>query len=211
MDRGYPDLKTARKLLGEAEAKNPGPWGDHSRNVALAAKNIAECCPELDPEKAYVLGLLHDIGRREGPHGMRHALDGYRYCLAMGFPEAARICMTHSCPSGDIKEALGKWDCTEEDYQFAGHFLLTAPTDDYDRLIQLCDALALSSGFCLMEKRMVDVFLRHGVNEYTQRKLKAIFAIKDHFEELMGKSVYTVLPGVVENTFRDFPPAKQPG
>lgn len=201
MERGYPDPETAREMLAEAEAKNPGPWGDHSRNVALAAGNIAEDCPGLDPEKAYILGLLHDIGRREGPHGMRHALDGYRYCLSKGYPEAARICMTHSCPSGRIEEALGRWDCTEEDYRFAGRLLSTVPTDDYDRLIQLCDALALPSGFCLMEKRLVDVFRRHGVNEYTQIKIKALFSIKDHFEGLMGKSVYTVLPGVVKNTF----------
>lgn len=66
MERGYPDLETARNMLAEAEERNPGPWGDHSRNVALAAKNIAECCPSLDPEKAYILGLLHDIGRRKG-------------------------------------------------------------------------------------------------------------------------------------------------
>ena len=210
MDRGYPDRETAERMLLEAEKRNPGKWVLHSRNVALAAKNIAECCPELNPEKAYVLGLLHDIGRREGPYGMLHALDGYRYCLAMGFPEAARICMTHSFPGGEIGEAVGEWGCTEEDYRFVGRFLLAAPTDDYDRLIQLCDALALPSGFCLMEKRMIDVFRRHGVNDYTQTKIKAMFSIKDHFEGLMGKSVYEVLPGAVENTFRD-PPAKWPG
>jgi hypothetical protein len=201
MEKGYPDLETAREMLAEAEAKNPGPWGDHSRNVALAAKNIAEGCPELDPEKAYVLGLLHDIGRREGPHGMRHALDGYRYCMSLGFPDCARICITHSCPTGRMEEALGGWNCTEEECRFVGRFLSAVVADDYDRLIQLCDALALPSGFSLMEKRLVDVFLRHGVNEYTQAKIKALFSIKDHFESLMGKSVYTVLPGVVENTF----------
>lgn len=109
--------------------------------------------------------------------------------------------MTHSCPGGNIQEALGSWECTEEDYRFAARFLETAHTDDYDRLIQLCDTLALPSGFCLMEKRMVDVFSRLGVNEYTQIKINATFSIKDHFEGLMGKSIYTVLPGVVENTF----------
>lgn len=211
MERGYPDLRTARALLGEAEAKNPGPWGNHSRNVALAAKNIAECCPGLDPEKAYILGLLHDIGRREGPHGMRHILDGYRYCLSRGFPLAARICMTHSFPGGEIGEAQGEWGCTEEEYRFVQGYLAEARYDDYDRLIQLCDALAPASGFCLMEKRLVDVVLRRGVNECTQGKWEAFFSIRDHFETIMGKSVYEVLPGAVANTFRDSPPTKQPG
>ena len=75
--------------------------------------------------------------------------------------------------------------------------------DDYDRLIQLCDALALPTGFCLMEKRMVDVVLRHGTNEYMLPKWKATFDIKTYFEQIIQQSVYMVLPGVVQNTFRE--------
>ena len=200
MEKGYPDLETAREMLAEAEAKNPGPWGDHSRNVALAAKNIAECCPELDPEKAYILGLLHDIGRREGPHGMRHALDGYRYCMSLGFPDCARICITHSFPDGDIRSAQGKWE--KEEYRRSVEKLLSQiEFDDYDRLFQLCDALGDASGFCLIEKRLVDVALRNGIDQYTLQKWKTYAFIRKHFESAMKKSIYTVLPGVVENTF----------
>lgn len=39
------------------------------------------------------------------------------------------------------------------------HFVKNAVYDDYDRLVQLCDSLALPSGFCLLEKRFVDVAL----------------------------------------------------
>jgi len=66
----------------------------------------------------------------------------------------------------------------------------------------LCDALALPNGFGLIEKRMVDVALRHGVNEYIISKWKATFEIQQHFEKVIGKSIYSLLPGVVENTFR---------
>ena len=72
---------------------------------------------------------------------------------------------------------------------------------DYDRLIQLCDALALPSGCCLMEKRMVDVALRYGVNEYTVPKWEAVLQIKAGFEDVLGRSIYELLPDVVENTF----------
>ena len=58
----YPDRKTAEALLTEAEPHNPGPWGDHSRTAAHCAEAIAAACG-LDADKAYVLGLLHDIGR----------------------------------------------------------------------------------------------------------------------------------------------------
>ena len=43
--------------------------------------------------------------------------------------------------------------------------------------------------------------MRHGINEYTTLKWKATFEIKEYFEKKMGKSVYSILPGVVENTF----------
>lgn len=73
--------------------------------------------------------------------------------------------------------------------------------NDYDKLIQLCDALALHNGFTLIEKRLIDVALRHGVNEYNVPKWKAFMELKKYFEGKMGKSVYSVLPGVIENTF----------
>lgn len=55
--------KQAEELLVEAEKCNPGPWGDHSRVAAHCAERIARACGDMDPDKAYILGLLHDIGR----------------------------------------------------------------------------------------------------------------------------------------------------
>lgn len=39
-------------------------YSKHSMNVGVAARNIAERIPGMDPTKAYIIGLLHDIGRR---------------------------------------------------------------------------------------------------------------------------------------------------
>ena len=47
---------------------------------------------------------------------------------------------------------------------------------------------------------MIDVALRHGINEYTTLKWKSTFEIKDYFEDKIGKSIYRLLPGVAENT-----------
>ena len=61
--------KEAEALLEEALPYNPGPWGDHSRTAAHCAECIARASNgRLDPDKAYVLGLLHDIGRRYGTY-----------------------------------------------------------------------------------------------------------------------------------------------
>ena len=61
-----PSREKAEQLLQEGLQKNPGPWGDHSKTAAHCAEKIAAACGDLDPEKAYVLGLLHDIGRTFG-------------------------------------------------------------------------------------------------------------------------------------------------
>jgi len=197
-----PDLKSARAYLRSAEACNPGPWAAHSRNVAAAARIIAERHPDLDPEAAQVLGLLHDIGRREGVTGMRHVYDGRAYLLAEGWPDAARICLTHSFPYQDVRAASSRWDCTEAEIDELKAALEACRYDDYDRLVQLCDSIAIPEGFCLMEKRLVDVVLRYkNFDEFTLLKWEAYFKIKADLETRIGTSIYDLLPGVVMTTF----------
>ena len=196
-----PTVAEAERLLNEAEAKNPGVWADHARYVAHAARNIAELHPALDAETAYILGLLHDVGRQEGVTDLRHILDGYTFSESLGFSDAARICLTHSFPVQKIGAASGNWDGTEDELAFVEKYLNGIEYDDYDRLLQLCDALALPSGFVMIEKRLVDVALRRGINPMTVEKWRAFLELQSYFEKAIGRSIYSVLPGVVENTF----------
>ena len=82
------------------------------------------------------------------------------------------------------------------------HFVKNAVYDDYDRLVQLCDSLALPSGFCLLEKRFVDVALRYGTPPVMAERWRRTLEIRDMFEEKINGSIYELLPGVEENTFR---------
>ncbi|WP_218916086.1 HD domain-containing protein [Kosmotoga pacifica] len=133
-------------------------------------KKIAKATGTLDPEKAYVLGLLHDIGRREGVHHMRHIIDGYNYAINLSYEQVAKISMTHSFPLKNINAVFGEWDCTREEFLFVEKYISEVKFDDYDKLIQLCDSLALPEGFCIIEKRCIDVAMRYDVNEYTVPK-----------------------------------------
>ena len=196
-----PNLHDSGALLAEAEARNPGPWVAHSRVTARAADALAEHLPGVDPEAARILGLLHDIGRRAGVTHMRHIIDGYQFLHELGHEDAARICLTHSFPLQDIHAACGEWDCSADERAFVERYLAEAQYDAYDRLIQLCDACCLPTGCCLIEKRLVNVHLRYGVNEYTVPKWHAIFQIQQDLERAMGRSIYVILAGVVENTF----------
>ena len=96
----------------------------------------------------------------------------------------------------------GTFDVSDEDYRFMEHFIKNAVYDDYDRLVQLCDALALPTGFCLLEKRFVDVAIRYGTPPATVDRWKKILEIKEMFDSKTNGSIYQLLPGVIENSFR---------
>ena len=110
-------LQQAQRELQQAAAMNPGPWIAHSQSVAENARLIAQRAG-MDEQRAYLFGLLHDIGRRAGVTGIRHIFDGYDYMTALGQPEVARICLTHSFPLPDIRAFNGRMDCTGEQLAF---------------------------------------------------------------------------------------------
>ena len=74
-----PTIEEAMHELELAEKLNPGPWVKHSINVGIAARNIAEKIPEMDSQKAYIVGIMHDIGRRVGIVDIpTHVYEGYK-------------------------------------------------------------------------------------------------------------------------------------
>lgn len=195
-----PNKETAEQALLEAEKSNPGPWADHSRYVAQACRNIAQHCADLSAERAYILGLLHDIGRYAGVSQEKHLIDGYRFCVERGWEKAAQICISHAFMIQDINTSIGKFDVSEAEYLFMKDFVANAVYDDYDRLVQLCDSLALPTGFCILEKRFVDVTIRYGVHTATVDRWKKILEIKADFERKIGCSLYKLLPGIEQNS-----------
>ena len=190
----------ADKELKIAAQLTPGPWEQHSISVAKNARLIAEKVEGMDCDKAYVMGLMHDIGRRAGIKGILHIFDGYDYMMSMKQEEIARICLTHSFPIKDVNTFLGKYDCSSDQKEFLAAFLKNSEYDNYDILIQLCDAISLPNGACIMEKRLVDVALRHGLPDFTLDKWKAFMNTKKHFDELCGCNIYTLLPNVLDNS-----------
>ena len=167
-----PERDQAELWLQEAGVLNPGPWVAHSRYVAEATRHIATHLPPLDAEMAYVLGLLHDIGRRAGVTGLRHSLDGYLFLAAEGCEDAGRVCLTHCFQSRDVRESFGEPDCTPEEMTFIDDYLAQVEYNDYDRLIHLCDSLANANR--LLPVGEADV--RRGVSLRDQRPLFAKMA-----------------------------------
>ena len=183
----YPVREEAERLLREAEACNLGAWGNHSRVAALCAQKIAEAAG-MDPEKAYVLGLLHDIGRKFGITHLAHVYDGYQYMMELGYDAAARVCLTHSFCLPRLDVYVGRFDISRDHQAQLQALLQEREYDDYDLLIQLCDCLAGADGVMDMQARMKDVKRRYGF--YNQEKWDTNMHLKQYFEEKTGMNIY---------------------
>ncbi|TXJ11084.1 HD domain-containing protein [Brachyspira aalborgi] len=195
------NIERAEYELNKAYKSNPTAWTEHSKYVAKACRIIAEKCEDLDEEKAYIYGLLHDIGRYAGITSEKHLIDGYKYCINYGWEKLAQICISHAFMIQDIETAIGEFDMSEEDYNFIKEFIKNAKYDDYDLLIQLCDSLAMTNGFCILEKRFIDVAIRYGTFKHSSLRWKKIFDIKKYFENKIGISIYKLLPNIRESIF----------
>lgn len=186
----FPTREEALKLIRDGLLFNPGPWGKHCLTAAHCAEKIASACGDMDVEKAYILGLLHDIGRKFGVRHLGHVSDGYTYMMCLGYDEAAKICLTHSFNNHTINEYIGKFDVSDEEMKMIKTELARTVYDDYDRLIQLCDSLAGAEGVLDIEDRMNDVKKRYG--SYPQDKWDSNMRLKRYFEKKMKKDIYLV-------------------
>ena len=100
--------------------------------------------------------------------------------MEKGWDEVAKIYMTHSYLL--MKDEFNYVPDTEEEIAIK-EYLLKCEEDDYDRLIQICDALATDYGFVILEKRFVDVTRRYGIMEMYIRGWDITFQNKEYFEE----------------------------
>ena len=179
----FPDLVTAEKLWHAVilnRLSKPYPFKDrdayafHTRNVARFAKIIAERIQCLNPEKAYILGLLHDYGKRINEreenrfHG-RHTFHVKNFSSdEYNYPESWLI--------------------------WAKEKLLNIEYDDYDRLIQFCDMLTEDFNFVTIEQRAEGITRRYHLSTAQKQNLiRDALPLKRHFDDLCGTNVYDLL------------------
>ncbi len=185
-----PTREEAIVLVRDGLACNPGPWGRHCLTAAHCAEKIASACGDMDSEKAYILGLLHDIGRKFGTRHLGHVSDGYTYMKSLGYDEVAKICLTHSFNNHTVDEYIGKFDVSQEELTLIKTKLVETVYDEYDLLIQLCDSLAGADGVLDIEERMNDVKRRYG--SYPQDKWDSNIELMHYFEKRMNQNIYLV-------------------
>lgn len=198
----YPDKQEASIIWQEGinYRKSLGVFGHeeeyifHTQGVAKAAAIIAEKC-DMDTDKAYVFGLLHDYGKHidERKTGKFHGLEGYRELLKMNYPAVAKICLTHCFP--EQKFNYNNYPAYNiKDLQECRKILATVSYDDYDLLIQFCDMLFEKFSIVTAEDRIKAISLRYNVPfDKTKHLYDNAVYLKTYFDTKCGCDVYGLL------------------
>lgn len=182
----------------------------HSYAVARCARAIAEKCG-LNGEKAYVLGLMHDIGYHMGPS--QHPIKGFLYLKDLGVDsEYANICITHSflCGSpnctaegllvsdGEVRPN-GIIPYNDENLKrFFLSFLNNHKYTDYEHIINVCD-LMCTDKIIGLDARLGELIARKGEFVTTKNHCALAKRLTQDLEEKMGLTMEQLFPEIEEN------------
>lgn len=188
------DEAAERRMKVSPDGFDEVSWRAHSFGVARLAEKIAARTSFMDPYRAYVSGLLHDIGKRWNEYGENtfHPLSGYHYMSAFGFKEVARTCLTHSfLVRGSRKNLMPNPDNLVAE---AARLVRPLRYDDYDRLIQLCDWLNDCGTDCTIEFRARSLIRRY--SELPERRTMVLAdaaqRLKARFDRVCGGDIYEI-------------------
>lgn len=186
-------------LLEEKEraADYAQEMSNHTKLVADAARIIAASTPDMNPELAYIYGILHDYGKYFGDiFGKKsfHGLEGYKRLLELGYDRAAKINLSHTFIEKDfVVEEFSTYYLP--DLLEAKNLLSHLEYDDYDRLIQLCDLLPKNfGGYCKFEERFIHIRKFYGLSDQIYyKRLNGATGLKNYFENKCNCNIYKLL------------------
>ncbi len=159
---------------------NTSSWLSHSLFESILCGQLAETIG-LDSKKAKILGLLHDIGRKQ-THDFSHTIRGYEMLVDQGWESEAVACLTHSflaggrCSSNEQAEPGFYVDEDGSPHFDVGAkkddvtlFLEKYPYTDYDLILNIADLMATDKGIVSPLDRIIDIASRRKSFDPTNR------------------------------------------
>ncbi len=183
-------LNSSRFKFGRAKGERI-----HAAMVAIAAQMIASRLPDIDGEKAYMMGLFHDFGKLvydDETSDKFHGLEGYRVLKKLGYDELARINLTHTFYEQNLNpEEYASYNALE--LEKCKRLLRKMPFNDYDRLIQLCDRLSV--GVTLnIKQRILNIRNNYKLSPLlVKKKYREALELKQYFDKKCGCDIYELL------------------
>ena len=195
---------TARTILENFRGTTQSDrWIDHCICVGDTAGKIAQALTvkgyNVDVDKAIVLGYIHDIGKYSVEPQI-HEIKGYEYLKEQGYDEDFyNICLTHSFLNNDILcVAAGVPDPNKN--LFLTQFIKNHEYTIEEKIINLCDLMCPQGGkVYTIDKRLIDIMIRHGAYENTQYHIKETYKLKAYFDNLLGYDLYDLFPEIKDN------------
>lgn len=191
------------KRIGILEADNPRAeefmlrMVSHSELVAVAAQKIAEKIPDMDADKAYIYGLLHDYGKYFGDVLSKrtfHGLIGYQKLMGMGYFDVAKINLTHTFLQKDFE--MSEYVAYNRNHLLTTkEILATMEFDDYDRLLQLTDLLPQKyDGYEGVRVRFIRLKRVYNMaDEVVEKRIKEAMRLKEYFDKKGNIDIYKML------------------
>lgn len=179
------------KWLAEEE-KNPinRGWIAHGKCVGETAGVIAAALG-LEREFAEILGMLHDIGKRNTTEVVFHDVLGYKYLKGLGVDDRyAAVCLTHSYLNNDDTCVAGGY---LPENAFRTNFIRSHVYTEYEEIINLCDLMCTVKRLT-MEARMIDLLSRKGIHENSAYHLREALKLKAWFDSRIPGGVYRLFP-----------------
>lgn len=169
----------------------------HSHTVANAAQTIASHTAELDAQRAYEYGLMHDIGKfyLKKSDIYKHPRVGYEL-LVNTRPDIAVICLTHPFPDfSNYGHILHYHHEDEKEAQMVFELLSKIDKNIYIELIQFCDKISRMDDYIRWEDKLQWYLKIYNLdpNEITNQYSKHLVKIKQKLDAITGVDVYNLI------------------
>ena len=112
----------------------------------------------------------------------------------------AEICIKHSFLNNDIDCISNDRDETDRNnpnFEFVKNYIKDEYTI-YEKIINLCD-LMCTTEINTIEKRLIDILIRHGIYKNTHYHLIETLKLKEYFNNLLGYNLYDLFPELRNN------------
>lgn len=195
-------IEKAYNLLEINSLKNNDELMQHSLNVAIVAERLADELG-LSGKKAYILGLIHDIGKSQvNKKGIRYILEGYNFLYELGYEKEARVCLTHYFYDNKLVKKIllqNNSEFTDDEIKFITSYINKNGFDMYDKILQIADNMGGKNYIMTIERKRVELILEEGLSDLTEEILRGIYNIQEEIELRLNHSIYRAFPEICDN------------
>ena len=179
--------------------KEENRWIIRSIYIGIAAKRIIDSLG-LNGNFALEIGYLHDIGKKIDKENSLIA--GYNYLKELGYDNIAKYSITHAFYYNNI-DYNPYHELNPNNYDFINDFLNNNHVDLFSNVLHLCGLFCTDKGFTTVEKGLLEIAKRKGVDQKYLEYYNSINDFKHWIELDTKKDFYDLFKEIKEEDLLD--------